>query len=313
MSYTRFKGSFRSTNRTDRINYYICEPESEIRAVLQFAHGWVDCFERNKALVEYFTTHGILVCGCDFIGHDLSGRKSGELPEHCGDFTKKNGWVYLVKDLRKLTQYIKKTYPGVPIYLYGHGLGSLVARVTVSKGERYDGLILSGTSGKQHFCRRSILYSRFLKFWKGPDYESALLETLMQNKVNCRFFREKDPRAWECSDPDNRIANNLGRPDAGFYTAAALRDMFYMLAMVSAKSWYESLPAEMPVLLISGEDDPVGARGKGIREVSGKLRSAGLKTTMRLYPGMRHNLQDEPDKEKVFNDVLSWMKESMND
>ncbi|MBQ6392712.1 MAG: alpha/beta hydrolase [Eubacterium sp.] len=306
MSYTSFKGSFPSTNKIDTVNYYICEPESQIRAILQFAHGWVDCFERNKELISYFTDHGILVCGCDFIGHDFNRRNQG-------DFRRKNAWTYLVQDLCKLSRYMRKTYPDVPIYLYGHGLGSLVARIAVNYDESYDGLIISGTSGKQHFCRRSILFSRLLKIWKGADYESPLIEAMMQRKVNARFLKENDTKAWECSDPDHRIANNLGAEGAAFYTAGALRDMFHMLSMVSSDCWYRSLPDHMPILLISGQDDPVGSYGKGIREIDKKLKKTGHQVETHLYIGMRHNLQDEPQKEKVFSDILSWMKSYIND
>ena len=307
MSYTYFKGNFMSTNKIDRVNYYICEPESEIRAIIQFAHGWVDCFDRNRGLIDYFTEHGIMVCGCDFIGHDFS--------DHHGktDFKKKNGWAYLVKDLQKLNHYIRRLYPDLPIYLYGHGLGSLVARMTVTHNEKYAGLILSGTSGRQHFCRRAMFLSRLLKLLKGSEYKNRMIELMMQQKVNHRFLREHDEKSWECSDPDNRKANNMGAKGDEFYTMSALRDMFFMLSAVSSASWYEKLPGDMPILLISGQDDPIGGYGRGIREIEKKLKKAGIPVEAHLYPGMRHNLQDEPGREQVFDQVLRWMKSYLDE
>lgn len=302
MCYTTFKGRFLSSNKIDQVNYYICEPESEIRAIIQFAHGWMDCFHRNQELIDYFTDHGILVCGCDFIGHNVNtGREFG-------DFKKKNAWTYLVQDLLKLNHYIRKTYADIPIYFYGHGLGSLVARMSLFQSEQCDGMILTGTSGKQHFCRKAELVSAFLKMFKGEDYHSALIVNMMEHKINARFRKEHDILSWECSDENNRYQNNMGEREGIFYSMGALRDMFYMLSKVSSCGWYHIVPKKMPILLLSGEDDPLGNFGKGIREVQSRLEEENCNVTMHLYKGMRHNIQDEKDKEKVFQDILSWIK-----
>lgn len=302
MCYTTFQGRFLSSNKIDQVNYYICEPESEIRAIIQFAHGWIDCFHRNQELIQYFTDHGILVCGCDFIGHNLDSKRE------FGDFKKKNAWTYLVQDLLKLNHYIRKTYPETAVFLYGHGLGSLVARMSLYQSVHFEGMILTGTSGKQHFCKRAEMVSSFMKFFKGADYHSTLIENMMEHKLNARFRKEEDVMSWECSDAANRFQNNMGDHEGVFYCMGALRDMFYMLSKVSSKEWYHIVPKKLPILLLSGEDDPLGNFGRGIREIENHLEEENCNVTMHLYPGMRHNIQDELEKDKVFDDILRWMK-----
>ena len=170
MAYSKFSGTYRSANHKNRIHYYIFEPEADIRAIVQLTHGWRDYIERNEELIQYFTNHGIMVCGCDFIGH---GRSSEE--EKRGHFDETNGWSYLVKDVKKLASYIQKEYPGVPYFLYGHGMGSLVARLCCLGEFGLDGVILSGTSGKQKYCRRSILLTAILRRFKGLKHRSKYL------------------------------------------------------------------------------------------------------------------------------------------
>ncbi len=282
MSYTRFKGTFLSSNGIDRVNYYIFEPESDIRAIVQFAHGWIDYMERNENLINFFTSHGILVCGCDFIGHDI------EEKDNYGDFKMKNAWTYLVEDLMRFSCYIKKTYKDTPIFLYGHGLGSLVARMTIIQNIQYDGVIISGTSGKRHFCRRAKIITFFMKRWKGPTYRSPFLQRMMIQKSH---YQSVDT----------------------FYCMGALRDMFHMLSQVSKKTWYKMVPKDLPILLISGSDDPVGLYGKGILEIKNKLQRENCNINMKLYEGMRHNIQDESDRNIVFQDVLMWMKDYLDE
>ena len=75
MAYSKFSGTYRSANHKNRIHYYIFEPETDLRAILQITHGWKDYIERNEELIRFFTDHGVMVCGCDFIGHGRSSRE----------------------------------------------------------------------------------------------------------------------------------------------------------------------------------------------------------------------------------------------
>ena len=97
MAYQKFTGTYQSSDHINRIHYYIYEPETDLRAIIQIVHDFGDCIERNESFIRFFTDHGIMVCGCDHIGHGRSSKK-----EDYGYFGEKNGWAYLIKNTKKL-------------------------------------------------------------------------------------------------------------------------------------------------------------------------------------------------------------------
>ena len=162
-----------------------------LRAIVQITHGWKDYIERNEELIRFFTDHGIMVCGCDFI---CDGRSAGE--EEWGHLEEDDGWVYLVKDVKRLTAYIRKEYPQTPFFLYGHGMGSLVARLCCLYEPQWDGVILSGTSGRQKYCRRSVLAMALLRRIRGVNHRSKMVEKMIYRRLNRKFRREKEELSW---------------------------------------------------------------------------------------------------------------------
>lgn len=303
MAYSKFSGTYQSSNHKNRIFYYILEPETELRAIVQLTHGWKDYIERNDELIKFFTDHGIMVCGCDFIGH---GRSSEE--EELGHFDEQNGWSYLVKDVKKLAAYMKKEYPETPFFLYGHGMGSLVARLCCLHDPLFDGVILSGTSGKQKYCRRCIFVTAILRRIKGWNHRSRYLEKLIYKRLNRKFKSEKSDFSW-FSDHEEIREKYAGDARCQFiFTISAYENIFKMLSFVSAKKWYQSVDRDLPILLISGKEDPVGDFGKGVSSVYYHLVETGHSVQMNLYEGIRHELQECTKSEEIFTDVLNWMK-----
>lgn len=303
MAYSKFSGTYRSANHINRIHYYIFEPEADIRAIIQLTHGWRDYIERNEDFIKFFTDHGIMVCGCDFIGH---GRSSEE--EKRGHFDEINGWSYLVKDVKKLATYIQKEYPDVPFFLYGHGMGSLVARLCCLGDFGYDGVILAGTSGKQRFCRRSILLTGLLRRCKGFNHRSKYLENLIYKKLNRKFRKEKDCLSWYSEDPILRERFSSDERCHFTFTISAYENIFKMLGLVSTPKWYRSVNENLPVLLLGGEDDPIGDFGKGVEQVYEHLCKTNHMVEMKLYPGVRHELQSSEKNHEFFSDILDFMK-----
>ena len=304
MAYSKFSGTYRSANHKNRIHYYIFEPETDLRAILQITHGWKDYIERNEDLIRFFTDHGVMVCGCDFIGH---GRSSKE--EELGQLEEKDGWSYLVKDVKRLTAYIRREYPGVPFFLYGHGMGSLVTRLCCLYESHWDGVIFSGTSSRQRYCRRAVLLTALMSRFRGLDHRSTLLEHMIYRRLNRKFRMEKDYLSWFSADEEVRNRYGSDRHSQFQFTLSAYENIFKMLSLVSTGKWYNSVDRDLPVLLVSGADDPVGDFGKGVREVAGKLSERGCNVEVRLYDGVRHELQSDPSNEKIFLDILQWMKD----
>lgn len=303
MAYSKFRGTYRSANHKNRIHYYIFEPETDLRAILQITHGWKDYIERNEELIQFFTDHGVMVCGCDFIGH---GRSSKE--EELGQLEEEDGWSCLVKDVKRLTSYIKREYPGVPFFLYGHGMGSLVTRLCGLHESHWDGLILSGTSSSQKYCRRAIIFTAIMRRFKGLNHRSHFVENMIYRRLNRKFRKEKEPLSWFSANREVRERYAADKQSQFQFTLSAYENIFKMLGLVSTKKWYRSMNKELPVLLLSGKEDPIGNFGKGIEEIYQKLLAEGCPVEMKLYEGIRHELQSDPDREYVFHDMLEWMK-----
>lgn len=308
MAFLKFSGTYRSSNHKNRIHYYIFEPETDLRAIIQFTHGWKDYIERNDELIKYFTDHGVMICGCDFIGH---GRSSEE--EKRGHFDERNGWSYLVKDVKKLTSYMKKEYPDIPFFLYGHGMGSLVARLCCLHETQFDGIILSGTSSKQKFCRRSVFITSILRRIKGLNHRSCFLEKLVYKRLNRKFKGEKDELSWFSEDKTIRDKYSSDVRCQFTFTISAYENIFKMLSLVSTRQWYRSVPEELPIMLISGKDDPIGDFGKGIQEIQENFLKINHHVEIRLYDGVRHELQGDEKRNQIFADVLNWMKMYMGE
>ena len=303
MAYSKFRGTYRSANHKNRIHYYIFEPETDLRAILQITHGWKDYIERNEELIRFFTDHGVMVCGCDFIGHGRSSRE-----EDLGQLEEEDGWSCLVKDVKRLTSYIKREYPGVPFFLYGHGMGSLVTRLCCLHESHWNGVILSGTSSRQKYCRRAILFTAILRRFKGLNHRSSLLEKLIYRRLNRRYRREKNYLSWFSADEEVRERYGADRRSQFQFTLSAYENIFKMLGLVSTRKWYRSIDKDLPILLISGKDDPIGNFGKGIDEIFQRLSGEGCPVEEKLYERVRHELQSDPGRERIFNDMLTWMK-----
>ncbi|MCD8019167.1 MAG: alpha/beta hydrolase [Clostridiales bacterium] len=303
MAYSKFRGTYRSANQKNRIQYYIYEPETDLRAILQITHGWKDYIERYEELIQYFTDHGIMVCGCDFIGH---GRSSEENDR--GVFQEHDGWKYLVKDVKKLTSYMKREYPDVPIFLYGHGMGSLVARLCCQYEDMWDGMIFSGTSDKQKYCKRAILATAILHRMKGLNHRSLFLEKLIYGRLNRKFRHEKDDLSWFSSDEETKNHYRMDECTQFQFTIRGYENIFKMLELVATKKWYQCVDVDLPILLVSGKEDPIGDFGKGIERIHRRLLDRGCKVDMQLYDGVRHELQSNPSHDVIFSDILVWMK-----
>lgn len=308
MAYQKFTGTYQSSDHINRIHYYIYEPEADLRAILQIVHDFGDFVERNENLIRFFTDHGVMVCGCDHIGHGRSSKK-----EDYGYFGSKNGWTYLVKNTKKLTHYMKREYPDTPYFIYGHGLGSLIVRMDCIYEKGINGVILSGTSGKQKYCWRKILLAALLKRIWGAEHRSVYLEKDIEKRLNHRFLKEQDTYSWIAANEKIRREYSRIYSEHLPVTVAAYEDILKMLALVSTRKWYRSVNEDIPILLLGGKEDPIGNGGKGILEVHRQLEDTRHWVELHLYEGMRHNICDEVRRDEVYTDMLQWMKLHMNE
>lgn len=306
MSFDKGTGSYKSCNGFDRIAYYLFIPEKTPKAILQIAHGMSEHFGRYSEFSGYLAQKGILVCGNDHLGHGRSVSRSEDL----GYFGSENGWTHMVKDMYLLTKLIKESYPDIPYFLLGHSMGSLLARAYLPLyGDELTGVILMGTSGKNKKVKTAMPVLRIIRMLKGERHRSMFVYKLAFGSYNKSYPKGSSRLAWMSQDRQVLKAFREDPRCNFILTVAGFMDLLNVLEFVSGNQWARQVPKDLPVHLVSGDQDPVGDFGKGVHDVYKELmKEKVVNLSMKLYPNDRHELLNEPHKETVYQDLLHWIE-----
>lgn len=303
---TKKEFSISSSDKVHKINCIEWIPKSDPVAVLQITHGMAEHMERYNDFANAALEKGFLVIGHDHLGHG----KSAEREEELGFFHEKDGSKILVADLHRVTAYIKNRYPGLPVFLLGHSMGSFITRkyLTVYGGE-LSGTVLVGTGYQPLFKVTSAwLLAAAQERTMGGFYRSPALHKLVLEGNNKAFEPAKTEQDWLCRD-EEVVDGYRKDPLCGFqFTVSAYRDFFSILTDLAMQKGFAHIPKELPVLLVSGAEDPVGGFSKGVYKVYRELRKIGLKDVqVRLYEKGRHEILNELNKEEVYLDIFEWI------
>ncbi len=301
------EASFPSSAPGQEIQYFIYRPEGEARAMVQLVHGMSEYVGRYEPYIGYLTGQGFLVYGDNHLGHKGTAKK----PSDRGFFAHEDGWKCLVKDEHKLTGIMKEKYPGLPLFLYGHSMGSFISRAYIAQWpDELAGVILTGTSGSNPAMGAGKRMAGMIKKLQGEKHISGTLNLMMFSGYNKKYDHPKS--AYEWLTRDESVVKAYDEDEwCGFpFTVSGNLDMMCLLEYVSSDKWYEKVPADLPMLVASGSMDPVGGYGKGIEEVRQKLKRKDRKDcTVMLYKDMRHEIHNEIGKETVWADMAGWMLE----
>lgn len=297
-----------SANGRWKVSALIFTPDqgTEIRGVIQLSHGMCEYSGRYRPLAEDLCKAGFVFCGGDHLGHGATALLNRE---KLGYFGPRGSRKFLVEDLELLRREVSKRYPGVPYFLLGHSMGSFIARLYARRfGGELDGLILSGTAGSNPALPMGKLLARTIQAAKGPRYVSKKVHRLANGSFSQAIPDARTPLDWLSKDPVV-IDAYLRDPLSSFYfTVSAYYELFSMLEECNSAAWYREMPKELPIYLLSGEQDPVGAMGKGPREVYSRLIEAGCRQVeLKLYPEGRHEMFNEVEKEEAKADLLRWI------
>lgn len=291
-----------------KLNVRIWEPEGRPKAVLQIVHGMAEHIDRYDEFAGFFTQNGILVLGADIAGHGKSIAENGVK----GYFGESDGWGALVGDIRSIYLNIKKVYDDIPYFLFGHSMGSFLARTYAARhGDDMDGFIFCGTAGNNPSVPIAKLIARYEIKKNGPTAQSPLLDNLSFGSFNKAFRPNRAKFDWLSVNEEN-VDKYVADENCGYvFTAGGFRDLFSGLGEIGAKDWPDRV-AKKPILLIAGMNDPVGANGKGPAQVAKRLAAAGRDVTLKLYPGMRHEIHNENGREQVYRDILSFIEKHLS-
>lgn len=294
-----------SSNGQDTVHIIEWKPDGEVKGILQISHGMIEYIDRYDRFARFMASKGFLVIGNDHLGH---GETAAD--KNFGYFAPKDGSYYVVRDLHRVSRYIRKKYPDVPFFLLGHSMGSFMARCyAMMYGGELDGLILMGTGSKSQWLLNTagVLVDLFSK-WKGDRGHSRILDKLCFAMYNSHFTPVRTPSDWLTRNEDEVDAYRNHKYCQFTFTLNGYRTLFDVISYVQKKEHIHKIPRELPILFVSGDEDPVGAYGKGVKAVAGTYRKAGVKdVTCIMYPGARHELLNELEYEKTQQDMWEWL------
>ena len=305
MSYIHRDVTFPSSDGKNTIHAELFIPsDNNVSAVVQISHGMMDYVGRYRGMAEALCASGIALCGHDHLGHGDSVKASDDY----GFFASRGGYRYVIDDVKRMNDLIRKELPGVPVVLLGHSMGSFIARLyAVDYSDSIDGLIIHGTAGPNPATGAGLLLVKILRAIKGERHRSKFVCSLADGGYNKGFDPAEGSGAWLTRDP-SMVADRVGNPKNDFiFTLAGYEDLFTFLGNCNAKAWFSGFPKKLPTLVISGENDPAGGFGKGVRYVYDNLKKNGADVTLKLYPGARHELFMETNREEVFSDLIKWV------
>lgn len=297
----------KSADKHTKIHGFWWRPEGEVLAVLQITHGMMEHIDRYDQFAAWMAELGIAVVGHDHRGHGKTGAVTD-----LSFFGESKGNVYLVQDLLRVTKMMKREYPDVPHILMGHSMGSFITRRYLTiHGKQLDGAILMGTGGQPlALAVLGKMAAGLIGLVKGKRYQSPLLRQMVLGSYNKAFKPNRTVCDWLSRDED-MVDAYLQDPYCGVsFTCQAYVDFFHILIDLGMKRQFHNIPKELPLLVISGADDPVGDFGKGVEKVYDQLVDLGMEAVaIRLYPGARHEILNEINREEVFEDIFYWIKD----
>ncbi len=281
-------------------------PAGGIRAAVQISHGMVEHSGRYEWFANKLAEQGFAVYAHDHRGHGKTAKTAGSL----GYLADKNGFDRVVNDVRCCIEQIRTAYPDAKVILFGHSFGSFVAqRYMEQYGNTIDGCILSGTAGPRlALVRTARVIAAAAKVIGGPKKCSRFINALAFGS-SCSRIQDKRTRSDWLSRDSAQVDAYIADPLCQFTpTSSFFYDLFDGLCTIHTKEQMRRIPVSLPIFLFAGTADPVGSYGKTVQVLYDVYRNNGVSDLeLKLYPGARHELLNEINREEALADILSWL------
>ena len=288
-----------------QIHYCKWTPEGEIRGIVQIVHGIAEFVERYDDFANFLNTQGYLVVAEDHMGHGQSIGEDGVQGYFQG------GWFAAVNDTMKLMKDTMAEFPGIPYVLFGHSMGSFMARTILARypDSGIAAAIICGT-GWQPKAALPLLIRAVEGICKktGEKNPSEKLQNMVFGGYNKRIANPRTPCDWLTRD-EEIVDAYVADPLCGFIPACGLlRDMMKGIYYIEQEKNLKNMKKHLPVLFIAGAEDPVGPYGKGVEQAVSAFKKAGMiNVACKIYPECRHEILNELNKQEVYEDVAAWL------
>lgn len=266
------------------------------KALVQIIHGAKEHKERYYDFMQFLNDQGYAVIISDNRGHGASVNEKFPLGYM-------DGTADIIKDQRLVTKYIKKMYPGKPFYLFGHSFGTLISREYLWDNDAVvDKLVLSGTVNYTPAAAVGTVIGKMIIKQKGARGESKFLQSFLDGKDN----------SWVVGD--EAVLENYRKDPlcCGYmYTNGALVSIFESVSRLKTYNLYRCMNPELPILMISGENDPITGGKKGLEDTIATLKKIGYRHIQNVvYRGMKHEVLNETDHQSVYEEVLGFFEKN---
>lgn len=276
----------------------------EVKGVVQLVHGMCEYKERYIPFMQFLNDNGYVTVIHDHRGHGASVLNGEDL-----GYFYDGGYIGMIEDARMVSEFIEQNYEGLPFFLFGHSMGSMVVRSYTKRYDKnLDGLIVCGSPSYNSSSKIGIKMAQREMKRNGEKSRPEWMQRMSFNSFNKKFKKEGSPNAWICSDKevvkayDNDSLCNYQFTANGFYNLFSLMQDAYSLS-----EWGMNNP-QLPIMFISGEDDPCMINIRGFEKAQKRMEKVGYTNVEgKLYPGMRHEILNEAKKEIVWQDILQFI------
>lgn len=302
--------SFPSSDGKTTIDAVKWIPEDgNYHAILQICHGMVEYIDRYKHFAEFLNEHGYLVVGHSHLGHGASVLSKDDW----GYFADKDSPSVLIKDMHTLRTMIQSENEGVPYFMLGHSMGSYLLRryLTVHNDDLRGAIIMGTGCVEDNIAKMGKNLCSIMAKFMGWRHRSKFVNSLVFGGP----YKQYD---MDGTNPENNWLTRDAEVVKAYYGEPRCRFLFTLNGyhMLMDTVYYDNqmenikkTPAKLPIFIVSGQDDPVGDMGEGVKKVYYKYDEAGMKDiTYKLYENDRHEILNELDKDVVFEDIRSWME-----
>lgn len=296
-----------TTENEHKIFYRLYVPDdNQIVATILLVHGMQEHSGRYEELANYLTTQNFAVLTYDQLGHGKTALDDDQL----GYFKPHRAKEQLIDDAITMSNFLRETYPQLPQFILGHSMGSFVTRCVLQKiGIQFKGAIIVGSGQRQKGSTAFRLLLTLLNSF-APKRRSKLINRIFDGRNNARFKNEPNQNNsnWLSVSKTNRNSFLEDPLCGGLFTNNGFHTVLDLSLQATDIEATKNIPKNLPIVFISGQDDPIGDFGMGVEKSVAQLSAQGqTDITIKLYPGMRHEILNEDCKMEVFQFISTWL------